>query len=64
MSTIPSLLNYSQVAEILGVSQITVRRWVSERKIPCKKIGRSVRFDLDELLLWIHEQSVPAGGRR
>lgn len=63
MST-QNLLSYREVSEILGIAEITLRRWVAERRIPHKKIGRAVRFDLDELLLWIDEQSVPVGGRR
>jgi len=38
-----------QLAEILQVSEITIRRWVKDNKIKFHKIGRTVRFKLSEL---------------
>jgi len=38
------LLNYQEVAKILGLKPNTLRAWVSAGKIPHVKLGSSVRF--------------------
>ena len=58
------LLSYSQAAEILGIHAGTLRRWVANVRIPHLKIGRTVRFDHDELTQWIRSQSIPVGGAK
>lgn len=45
-----SYLTASQLAEALKVSVRTIKRRVSERRIPFHRIGHSVRFDLSEVL--------------
>ena len=47
------LLDVQDVATWLGVDVVFVRRLVSERRIPFLKIGKYVRFDPDEVLLWM-----------
>lgn len=37
------------VAEHFNVSLPTVRRWTSEKRIPFRKIGRTVRYSLEEI---------------
>jgi excisionase family DNA binding protein len=44
ITTLPKLLNYAEAAEVLHLSQITLRQWVSAERIPCVKLGRAVRF--------------------
>lgn len=43
-NTLPKLLTYKEAAEILGLSDQTLRQWVSGEKIPFVKLGRAVRF--------------------
>jgi len=43
------LVNYEQLAEILGLSANTLRVWVSARKIPFTKIGGAVRFTSEQV---------------
>ena len=57
---IDSLLNYQQAAELLGLSENTLRKYVSCRVIPFVKIGRSVRFNPSELSSWIESNSYAA----
>lgn len=38
-----------EAAEYLEVAEITVRRWIKAGKIECKKMGRNIVFDPDEL---------------
>ena len=54
------LLNVTQVAERLGVSTHTVRKWLELRKIPFVKIGACVRFDPDLIEKFIDARRVPA----
>lgn len=44
-------LDCGQLAEILGVSIHTVRKWRQYEEIPYRKFGRSIRYVLDEVLL-------------
>lgn len=44
-TTIPErLYSYPEAAKRLGLSQATLRRWVSEGRIGFYKLGRVVRF--------------------
>jgi predicted DNA-binding transcriptional regulator AlpA len=54
-------LNENQVAQQLGVSIATVRRWRAQNKGPrFRKIGASVRYAGRDLKAWI--DSRPSGG--
>jgi hypothetical protein len=33
----------------LGVSRYTIRAWVYRDKIPCKRIGRVIQFDMQQI---------------
>ena len=52
------LIDIAGLAERLGVGERFVRRLVEERRIPFFKIGRHVRFHLDDVEEWIHESRV------
>ena len=41
----PEMYDYQTAAEMLGISKMTLRRWVSEKKIGHKKIGKYTRFE-------------------
>ena len=47
------LLKVDDVAEILGMHPQTVYRMARQGKIPSVKIGRSLRFDSEEIEEWI-----------
>ena len=47
------LMNLAEVAERLGVNQRHVRRLVAERRIPYLKWGHLLRFDPEELEVWL-----------
>jgi len=51
-------LNIKELSDFLAVRPNTIYSWVSQRKIPCKKFGRLVRFDLKEIEEWIEQKSV------
>lgn len=61
------LVDIEAVAQHLGVSVRHVRRLVFERRIPFIKWGHLLRFDLDEIAVWIdgwrQGGAKPAGGK-
>jgi len=38
-----------EIAELLRVSQATVRRLVAAKKLPSLRVGRSIRLDLEAI---------------
>ena len=52
MAGIETFIDVGQVAEMLGLSVATIRRWVLTGYIPYKKIGRAVRFSAAEVQDW------------
>jgi len=45
------LITTSELAERLGVTSETIRKWTREGRIPCLRIGRkTLRFDLAAVL--------------
>jgi excisionase family DNA binding protein len=44
-----TLWKYSDLARYLQVSEVTLRRHVMNREIPYLKIGRSIRFDKNQI---------------
>lgn len=51
------LLTVEAVAELVGLSTTWVYRRVERGEIPHLKLGRAVRFDLDELQAWLKNRS-------
>jgi excisionase family DNA binding protein len=52
------LWDYGQAAHYLHASENTLRKYVSQRRIPFIKIGRAVRFDPERLMEWAQGQAV------
>jgi excisionase family DNA binding protein len=52
-SALQPLLTIEQVADLLQVSEKTVRRLMLSKRLPHVRLGRVVRFRQDELLRWI-----------
>ena len=50
---LPRLVGINELAQQLGMSVRNIRRLVSERSIPHYKLGRLVRFDVDEVVAWL-----------
>ena len=45
-------LTVAQVAQLLGLKEGSIRRMVSEGRIPYRKCGRAVRFNLGDIDKW------------
>lgn len=50
------LVNKSEAAELLRVSEKTLDKWITEFDLPCIQFGRSVRFSVEALKEWIAAQ--------
>lgn len=46
-------LKLKDVAELLNVSEATVRRWISDGKIPYYRLNQQVRFSRSEIENWV-----------
>jgi excisionase family DNA binding protein len=54
------LLNIQQAANILGISQCTLRNWVQRKKIARVKVGGRVMFRPDTIRKFIAHNTCPA----
>lgn len=50
------LLTIPEAAALLGVKPQTLYLWVSLHRIPCRKIGRLVRFTEEDLEEFVEQQ--------
>lgn len=46
----------NEIANYLGMTSNAIRAWVRLRKIPYSKLGRSVRFDIRKIDLWVESK--------
>lgn len=51
-------LKIKDVAELLSVSETTIRRWLSDGKIPAYKLNRQYRFSKIEIENWMMQQKL------
>ena len=51
------LLDTAEIAEQLGMSVSTIRKWVHYGFIPHVKLGRAVRFREKDIETWIEERT-------
>ena len=55
-------MNNQAAAEYLGVTPLTLRVWVSKRRVPFIKVGRLTRFLKSDLDAWLASRRVEAVG--
>lgn len=55
---LPVLLDVEGVAAHLNITVRHVRRLVFERRIPHLKVGNLLRFDPEEIAIWVHSLAV------
>jgi excisionase family DNA binding protein len=64
-SVVPVFLTAKQVAELLQVSEKSVLRWAAaDSTMPALRIGRTLRFDRDRLLVWFRSNTQGFGRPR
>ena len=47
------LLTLEQLSHLLQLHERTIRRLVARRRLPCVRLGRSVRFDPADVARWL-----------
>ncbi len=47
------LLTIAELADLLQLSERTIRRMVAAQRIPCLRVGRQIRFLPSDLLRWV-----------
>ncbi len=52
------LLSPQELSATLNISIETVYAWTSQKRIPYIKMGRLVRFNVDEVNKWLERQRV------
>lgn len=51
----------TDIAELLSISERQVYKLVAAHRIPCFKIGGSIRFDPLAISVWLRQKMSPAG---
>jgi nitrogen PTS system EIIA component len=51
-------LKIKDVAELLNISETTIRRWITESKIPAYRINHQYRFSRTEIEDWVMKQKL------
>lgn len=46
-------LGTKEIAEHLGVTVVTVRKWISSGNIPCHRVGKLWKFKASEIDSWV-----------
>ncbi len=46
-------VNTKDIAEHMGVTVETVRKWIKLEKIPCHRIGKLWKFKISEVDAWV-----------
>jgi excisionase family DNA binding protein len=46
-------LNVKEIADLLGVAESTVQRWVRNRELPAIRVADTIRFDPSVLANWL-----------
>lgn len=60
-SRLPRLLSIDEVAQQLGVSTKTIRRWLLAGYLSCHRLGRQIRIAEDELAAFIRNSRERSG---
>jgi putative molybdopterin biosynthesis protein len=49
---LPHFLRIEEVADLLRCKKRTIYDMVEQRRIPCRRVGGRLLFDLDEIVEW------------
>lgn len=60
----PLMVDINTLSEYLSISKNTIYYWVNQRKIPCNKAGRLLRFDINEIDKWLQEHKREVDNRQ
>ncbi len=48
-------LSVEEIAQHLGIKKDTVYKWVKNRHMPAHKVGRLLKFQVNEVDMWVRE---------
>lgn len=51
------LLKIAELSKMMAVTEATVQKWAREKRIPCIRIGDTIRFDSEMLADWIEARA-------
>ena len=54
------LLRLKEAAQLVGVSEKTLHRYIRERDFPCFRIGRVLRFSPGDVFRWLEARKEDA----
>jgi len=46
-------VSIDEIAEHLGVKKDTIYKWVARKKMPAHKVGRLLKFQINEVDRWV-----------
>jgi excisionase family DNA binding protein len=58
------LIDIHELSEWLGVAPGTLYNWKSQGKLPFKKLGRCLRFAVDEIEEWLQRATLVEASKR
>ena len=58
------LLDSAEAARVLNVSEVALRKWTREGRVPVTRLGRRVLFDPEALRSFIRDQTTLPGGQK
>ena len=50
------LLTTEELCKMLKVSRVTIHNW-RKKGLPCIKIGKTIRYDYEEVMEWIESKN-------
>jgi len=50
------IMNLKEVAQYLGLSQMSIYRYIKQRKIPASRVGGVWRFRKEKIDAWLEKQ--------
>ena len=50
------IMNLKEVAQYLGLSQMSIYRYIKQRKIPASRVGGVWRFRKEKIDAWLERQ--------
>ena len=50
------IMNLKEVAQYLGLSQMSIYRYIKQRKIPVSRVGGVWRFRKEKIDAWLEKQ--------
>ena len=50
-----------EISEHLGVKRDTIYKWVARRNMPAHKVGRLLKFQINEVDQWVREGKAASG---